>query len=178
MDPVPRAEAEALLRDRLASLGLPTDAADDVVEHALAELPTADEGLELVNASLDERDVYYAIHDNDMEWFKDSVGIAAGLSAMLHLPAGAMGGLIVLLFKYLRRRVRLDAAQGVVLLALRKHRGGLTIDELAASPGVVDAVPADRLGDVLRGLLTAVRADGSETALVAERDGRWRAVDV
>ena len=126
-----------------------------------------------------EADTWYAIHNDDLKLLGEASTVAVAVLGAVQSPAGVVAGLVVLLYRYRRKRIRLDGEQGIVLRALKQAPpGGWGVEELALHlpPGLEMGHAA--IGARLETLKALTRADGSPTALVAERDGRWWAVDV
>lgn len=132
-----------------------------------------------VNKALNEANVYYAIHTSDLNLLKETASVAAACYALLQNPVATIGGLVVFLFHYRRKRVKLTGEQGVVLKTLKSATipGWSTEQVLSFLPFNCElSVPEVQL--VLESLKSVSRADGSETSLVREKDGLWLAVDV
>jgi len=176
------AELRPKLREVLADLE-PSNQ-DDVItllrdELEVVERPVKSADIRPLERGLGEADAYYAIKFEDLDLLKEAGAVAAALALGLQNPVGLVAGLVVFLFRYRKKRFKLDGAQGLVLKTLRRApTDGWTVDELAAHlPSGLD-VKGDRLAEMLAGFKTARRADGKQDALVAEKDARWWVVDL
>ncbi len=150
-----------------------------LIAGVLAELERAPDplaGAESLNVSLNEPGVYYAVHEGDLELLKECMAAGLGFAAVISAPWGAIAGLVMLMFKYRKKRVRLDADQAAVLRALIDG-GEQEVAKLAQRPELA-RLGAEKIAALLAELHDAVRHDGTSTELAAERNGKWRAVDV
>ncbi|MGC4086729.1 MAG: hypothetical protein QM756_02305 [Polyangiaceae bacterium] len=131
-----------------------------------------------VDRSLNEKDTYYAVHDDDLALLKNAVALGVALIPAFK-PLTASPTLIGLLFRYRRKRGRIDAEQAAVLLCLRAAPpGGLTAAGVAAELRLKDPIPEARVKEVLSSLRQVLLADGSRSDFVAESRGYWTASDV
>ena len=132
-----------------------------------------------VNRSLNEANVHYAIHNSDFELLKEATAVAAACYAFIQEPVAVVGGLVVLLFQYRRKRIKLTGERGVVLTTLKQAaQPGWSCEEVLKHLPFKDQVTVSEVQLLLESLKFVVKTDGTETALVRERDGLWLAVDV
>jgi hypothetical protein len=132
-----------------------------------------------VNRALNETDIYYAIHNSDLNLLKEAASVAAACYALLQNPVAIIGGLVVLLFQYRRKRVRLTGEQGVVLKTLKAAvPPGWSIEQVSSLLPFNRELSALEVRFVLESLKSVTRMDGSETSLVREKDDLWLALDV
>jgi hypothetical protein len=100
-------------------------------------------------------------------------------AAAFQNPPAAVVGLLVFLFRYRRKRVKLTCNQGLVLQALKQ--AGLTG---VTSADVVKRLPAGckltqpTVDAILQELRTLRQEDGLPANLVSEEDGVWRALAI
>jgi hypothetical protein len=131
-----------------------------------------------LDASLDEKDTFYVVHEADLSFLKDGVTVALALIPLFK-PLAAVPTLVGLLFRYRRKRARLDAEQAAVLMCLRDAPlGGLTAAQIVKQLPLVDALTQERVLEVLGGLRQVLLADGSRSDFVAEAAGYWTASDI
>ena len=154
------------------------DLADAVAEEHRRSL-RVEEGL--IDPSLTEPGVAYAIHDDDLKLVDVSAGVAALLLAATLNPAMILIKLIPFFYQYSRKRYRLDPDQGLVLRSLKRApRGGWTEvevhDDIEQDTGI--DLPSARIAQTLESLKDVLREDNTSTSFVAERGHRWVAVDV
>lgn len=117
---------------------------------------------------------WYAVHDSEIDLLKESVAVV--LAALGGKGLGAIGSLVVLLFKYRKRRIRLQADQGIVLRELKRvGELGSSVESLAAR---LPDMPLAVLEGTLQQLTSINRTDGTSTALAACKGGHWVALDV
>jgi hypothetical protein len=132
-----------------------------------------------VNISLNEANVYYAIHNSDLNLLKEATSVAAACYALLQNPVAVVGGLVVLLFQYRRKRVKLTGEQGITLKTLRRASPpGWTAEQLLTYLPLNRELSVSDVRLILESLKAVMKTDGSETSLVREKDGYWLAVDV
>jgi hypothetical protein len=176
------AQLRPLLRESMEKLA--PEAQDAVISLLQSSLERTDEmnsdpEYRGVNRALNETDVYYAIHTSDLSLLKEVASVAAACYALLQNPVAIIGGLVVFLYEYRRKRVRLTGEQGIVLKTLKSATipGWSTEQVLSFLPFSPElTVPEVQL--TLESLKSVIRMDGSETSLVREKDGLWLAVDV
>lgn len=119
---------------------------------------------------------YFAVHDDDLKFLSEAAAVAAAAYAAFPSPASVVSGLVVLLFRYWRKRVRLTQTQALVLQAIDAQTPrGATLDELRHG---LPAPAQAHVAEALRSLMAARKEDGTEAKLVEERDGRYFALDV
>jgi hypothetical protein len=133
----------------------------------------------LVNRSLNEPETYYAIHNEDLKLIDESMAIAAGLWALTSNPITVLGKLLALLYRYRRKRARLTAEQGLVLLSLKQAppRGWSEREILQYLRTQSDFQP-EELRMILDSLKNVVLTDGKISDFVIEYQGCWKAIDV
>lgn len=140
-----------------------------------------------LSPGLIDRKHYYAIHNKDLDLLAASAGVVASLPDLTTNPLPAIAGLLLLLYRYRRNRAKLNAIQGLILMALRKAGpNGLT------TKGILVAVNRSLGWRTKRGLklnseivqagLMALKSvlltNGQRTSFVSMRSGRWFADDV
>jgi hypothetical protein len=135
-----------------------------------------------VHQAITERDTYYAFQVDDIKLLKDASLLTASVTGLVLLskaPVGIIGTLVVLLYRYRRRRIRLSGEEGIVLLTLKRGpRGGSTIEDLVRSLPLTTELDTERLTAILGRLQDVEREDGTKTKLADHTEQRWRAVDV
>jgi hypothetical protein len=123
-------------------------------------------------------DVAYAISDQELNLLPEMVVSVLGL--LLGGPAGALPGLVGLLFRYRQRRIELTGQEALVLRCLKAAkqdgRGSVTAAQLWQVLRHHSPMALQELSKTLEDL----RAKGDEHAvrLVRFRDGRWSIGDV
>jgi hypothetical protein len=131
-----------------------------------------------VNVDLFDSKTYYAIHDDDLKLLTEAAPVAAAVYAAFPNPASVIAGLVVFLFRYRRKRVRLDRDQAITLLALKESgKKGLTITELL--PHLPLELRKEAIvKPVLQSLIAARRDDGTLAKLVEQDSDRYFGLDV
>lgn len=118
-------------------------------------------------------DAYYAIRNDDLAVATELMMLAAAVVPALQ-PA-ALAQLVVLLFRYRRKRVRLTASQGRLLLEMKT-------DATKAWTSSVLATRLDATPDTIEALLVELTACRTETGLdspcVRHENGSWKLIDV
>lgn len=168
---------------RSSMTGLPPAAQDAVVtvlEPFLERGKTKpDSEYRYINKSLNEADTYYAIHNSDLGLLQEATSVAAASYALLQDPIAVIGGLVVLLLQYRRKRIKLTAEQGLVLNVVKKAaHPGWSCEKIHTLLPVGQELTTSDVQMILDNLKSVIRTDGSETALVRERDGLWMTVDL
>jgi hypothetical protein len=132
-----------------------------------------------VNKSLNETDTYYAIHNDDLKLIDESAAVAAGLWALMSNPIAVIGKLLVLLYRYRRKRARLTGDQALVLLSLKNAPAvGWTAYDLHQDLKSTRDLPFDKVREILQSLKNVPLDNGQLSDFVTEHQGRWRAIDV
>jgi hypothetical protein len=132
-----------------------------------------------VNKSLNERDTYYAIHNDDLKLIDESAAIAAGLWALMSNPIAVIGKLLVLLYRYRRKRAKLTGEQALVLLSLKNAPAmGWTTYDLQQDLRSQRDLPLDKVWAILQSLKNVPLDNGQLSDFVAEHQNRWRVIDV
>jgi hypothetical protein len=179
------ADLRPTLREHLADLEPPVQ--DEVINQVLTKMEQVPPPKETTESRRVEKDLfgetYYAIHDEDLNLLEVCAGIATAATSLLSNPLPLLGELVAFLFLYRRKRVPLTAKQATVLIALRKSPpGGWRVEELVARLPLRSPPSREGLRKILKELKEFTIMDGTDTgpttAFVAEKDGRWRAVDV
>jgi hypothetical protein len=162
--------------DREIALSLITRELDEV------EPPRNEAQHRGVNRAITERDTYYAFQVDDIKLLKEASLLTASMTGLVLLskaPVGVVGALVVLLYRYRRRRIRLSGEEGIVLLTLKRApSGGLTVDDLACSLPLTTELDNKQLMAILGRLQDIEREDGTKAKLADQTEQRWRAVDV
>lgn len=129
------------------------------------------------------------MHDADLLALKDA-GATAGLTSCALLAAGVPGaqvigliaGFLMMRVRHRADRVAITPEQATVLRRLSDAGpGGLTTIELMTRFDMAERFmlsTAAEVEPVLESLRDVVKGNGASTGFVAERGGRWRAVDV
>lgn len=157
-----------------------TQLADVFVERSMAprDVANVEPRTRRVDKSLNEPRTYYVIHEGDLALLKDVVAAAVSLIPKLN-PIATVPTLVGLLFRYRRKRARIDDKQAAVLLALRAKAGGCTVVQLSQQLSSLKEPMSEADVEVaLRSLQRVVLSDGTSSDFVAETGGLWRAVDV
>lgn len=141
----------------------------------------------LVERGIPDRKVYYAIHNEDLDLLSRSVEALTGLPEVLNSPLPVLGSLVMLLYKYRKNRVKLDARQAMILYALKEAKAeGLKLKTLVTN---VRRLLTARTKSSLIVNSATVRADlatlqsfrldnGTKTRFVDQNKGCWYAIDV
>lgn len=181
---MPRFHPDAIVPTLLGALeSLPAGerrAVADAVRRELGGVPRGETSQRHIGTDLTAPGTYYyAIHDADLQALREAGAVAAGASALATKGVGILAGLVVLLWKYYRKRVRLDARQGMLLLTLRRASlPGWSAPEILGQLPPDDDWTVAEVETCLAQLQAVILADGTSTALVALSGERWRAVDV
>lgn len=132
---------------------------------------------------------YYAIHHEDLVTLSQASAIAAAIVTTA-LAAGfapaplvpAVASFLAFRMRYRRHRIEITPEQAYVIQRLRPAGPtGLTPAELLDRLDLVERHFVSTVAEieaVLASLRDVVEANGQPTRLVAEKDGRWRTVDV
>ena len=93
-------------------------------------------------------------------------------------PVAAIGGLVLVLYTYRKKRIKLNAHAALVLDEIRNvHTNGVANVELVSKFNSQD-YPDMNLHEVIGELVNARRTDGVKAPLIEEVDGRLYALDV
>ena len=121
-------------------------------------------------------EAWYAIHDSDLSLLKEVVSTVLMVASGKHWES--IESLIVLLFRYRKKRMRLNEHQGLVLRELIRAKGsGRSLEELERALGPA-SLTASHIHSVLDELQAIRKTDGTATALVRQQENRWYSVDV
>jgi len=132
----------------------------------------------LIEADIFNRTNYYVIHDDDLKLLSEAAPVAAAVYAAFPNPVAIAAGLIVFLFRYRRKRVRLNLDQAIALRAIdQSGTTGATIGELMQRlpPHLRDEVI---IAPVLESLIAVRREDGTLAKVLEMQDHRYFALDV
>ena len=169
----------AAMREALAAL--PADvreqAVDAVADELRGELDILLNARGALHRNLLAGDSYIAIHDDDLKILPEAATVAAAAYAAFPNPVSVLSGLVVLVFRYLRKQVRLTLLQGLALKAIDEHTpAGATLAEIEQS------VPAEFAGVPLKAALDELqrlrKEDGTEAKLIEQKGDRYYALDV
>jgi hypothetical protein len=131
-----------------------------------------------LDRSLTEARTYYVIHDTDLIMLRDVVAVALALIPKLN-PLGTLPTLVGLLYRYRRKRARIDDRQAAVLLRLKAVPAGLTVEQLRQDLSPLnETMSAADVEAVLKSLQGVMLSNGESSDFVAVVGGVWRAVDV
>ena len=129
-------------------------------------------------------DNYYAIHTSELNLLSEVSSVAKdAYQGLADHGLKIIGNLLLFLFRYRRRRAKLDKTQGLVLYTL-KHgpSAGMTPEEILRD---LPIVPSQKPSiEVVRHTLTLLRDmplegfQGKKADFVTEADDMWRPVDV
>jgi hypothetical protein len=132
-----------------------------------------------IHTSLNEKDVFYAVRDSDLDLVREVGTVAAAIAAGLPNAASVIIGLLVFLVRYRRKRIKLTADQAIVLKVLSDIRpASCTVEEIAERTHDLRRFSPDDVLAILTSLRSAVQADGTPAMIVSEAHGAWRAVDI
>jgi len=135
-------------------------------------------GTRRVDRSLNEVDTFYAVHDGDLALLKATVSLAVSFVPFFR-PATALPTLVALLFRYRRKRARIDVEQAAVLFCLRSAPpGGLTLSEVTTGLSCRTSLSEARVLEILHSLRGLPLEDGGRSDFVVESGDIWTAVDV
>jgi hypothetical protein len=149
-----------------------------VVAEYLSQSPPSDGNRQLLDVPLTRGAPVYAIHDSELAVWKEAVAAASGLALMVPNPVALIGGVVLALYRYYRKRVAVTAGQVLILRELRRFGSkGATELELFNAIGVV-AEARPPLREELRALEIAVAVDGTEAKFIRRVGDRIWAVDV
>jgi hypothetical protein len=154
---------------------LPDEAREKVLEEIHSEFGVR----HLMTPSLSKADEYYGIHDSDLGLLREVVVVAAAIYAALQNPVAVIGGLVVLLYKFRHKCAKLSAVEALVLSMLKKNRPkDLSVQELNEILPLKKQMTNSELTEILNGLRDVKLNDGTTTAFVNQKDGRWWSVDI
>jgi len=175
------AELRPLLRKALEDLEL--DVQDIVIPQLLPDLEKVDAPEQRPEYRVLEKglfeDAYYAIHNDDLNFLKEATTVAAACYALLPDPVSVIGGLVVILFRYRRKRAKLTGHQGIVLQTLKgAPPAGWTVADLQQRLPLKHLLSASEIKSILTSLQSIIKTDGTKTAFVGEEHGLWRVIDV
>jgi hypothetical protein len=161
----------------LCGLQLPEEARDVCAAALLAEIQEDND--RRLDKSLNEKNTYYAIHDDDFKFIDESAAIAAALWTIYSNPIAVIGKLLALLYRYRRKRAKLTQEQALVLLSLKQApESGWTAQDVAEHLPLKEPMTVEEVQKVLDSLKSVTQADGKPTSFVTELREYWRALDV
>lgn len=174
-------ELKPKLCDSLSKLS--EDDKRDALNLIRSELDTAEPTQEEAKYRAIDKDLlsknYYAISNDDLNLLEQCVAVATPIIAGIPEPISLVGGLVVFLYRYRRKRAKLTMEQGVVLKTLtHAPSGGWTINELIQNQPLSRLNPRPDIAAVLESLKSVIKSDNTTTAFVVQNGSRWRAVDV
>jgi hypothetical protein len=131
-----------------------------------------------VYGDLFDSDTYYAVHDDDLKLLTEAAVVAAAAYAAFPNPVSVIAGLVVLVFRFRRKRIRLDSNQAVVLRAIAAQGpSGITLKDLL--PSLPESLRQEGLvATIITGLTKARKDDGSSAKLLEQEHDRIYAVDI
>jgi hypothetical protein len=131
-----------------------------------------------LDESLNEKDTFYVVHEQDLKLLQDGVSVAVALIPVFK-PLTTLPTLVGLLFRYRRKRARIDGEQAAVLMCLRDAPpGGLKVADIPERLQLANAITEARVLEVLNGLRDLLLSDGTRSPFVAESGGYWTAADI
>lgn len=130
-----------------------------------------------LDRSLNEKDTFYVVHEQDLSLLKDGVAVAVALLPVFK-PLTTLPTLLGLLFRYRRKRARIDAEQAAVLMCLRDAAGGLKAADIAPRLQLANATTEARVLEILNSLRKLLLSDGTRSDFVVESGGYWTAADI
>jgi hypothetical protein len=161
----------------LCALQLPEEARDVCAAALLAEFQ--EDSDRLLNRSLNEKNIYYAIHNDDFKLIDESAAIAAALWTIYSNPIAVIGKLLALLYRYRRKRAKLTQEQALVLLSLKQApEGGWTVQDVTEHLPLKEPMAVEAVQKVLDSLKSVTQADGKLTSFVTEHREHWLALDL
>lgn len=126
--------------------------------------------------ALNDEDRHFFIHSEDLQLLGSVASMAAAGVALLRDPIGSIGGLLILLYRFRRNRVKISGEQAAVLATLRESpTEGWTAQELGEQ--LSGSLSSSAVEEVLEQLRTLRKDNGTLTELVTEVEGRWRVCD-
>lgn len=161
---------------------LPTDVQEDVAEQIILfeqnEFAAFTGGREAMFRDILNKDRVYAIHDDDLEILGQCAAVAAAIYVGLPNPVTLIGGLVLCLYKFRKKRIELTAYEALVLDHIRKcGTEGTRLDKLIANFSA-NEYPSLNVNEVLHNLSNARRKDGTKAPLIEDQDDRLIALDV
>lgn len=155
----------------------------DLEPHEMSETVDPEE-LSLIEEDMFDSNRYYAIHNDDLKFWKASVGATAAISAGLKNPIGVAAGLVLFLYEKRKKQAELDGMQGLVLKTLKSAPvgQGWSVEQIVAEIPLVHEFrgewTADRLKEILGSLKAVALTNGVIAEFVIEKDGKFWARDV
>jgi hypothetical protein len=130
-----------------------------------------------ITDDLGRADVAYTVSDQELKGLPELVVSVLGL--LLSAPAGALPGLVGLLFRYRQHRIELTGEEALVLRCLKAEkqdgRGGLTAAQLWQILRHHSPMALQEVTRTLEDLQT--KGDAQAVQLVEFRNGRWSISD-
>lgn len=125
-------------------------------------------------------DDVYAITNDDLDVLADVATVGAAAYLIVSAPAAIMSSLVVFLYRFRKKAIRLTAEEGLILRTLKESpKEGWTVDELISNlPDRNGGWNTARVESCLENLQSALKRDKTTATLAGERSGRWFAVDV
>jgi hypothetical protein len=170
--------ARSDLRSRLLRLGaaLPdparTEAADKILVELLRDPFTNQERGPIIKSPL-EKEKYYVVPGEDMSFAETAIELTVGILGALANPVPLISTLCLLLFKFHRKAIPLNAPQGMVVLTLmRAPTEGWRPSDVANNLPPELHLSAEEIRRILEDLKNMTRR-GEATPVVREFNGRW-----
>jgi hypothetical protein len=156
---------------------------DEIARDQLKEAAALAGGKDLVLSDLINRNRFYAIHNEDIEFLKESVATAAAIYTGLPNPVAVIGGLVLLLYRFRKKSIQLTGREALVLnLIAHAGRDGVNRDALQrtlSQMGNAECMRASRsLDAILKRLQNARRRDNTAAPLIEEKDAKLYSLDV
>lgn len=151
---------------------------DEIEKYLLSGHTSTGHSRKLVENDLFDGSIRYAIHDEDLNFWRESIATAAGLYVTVPNPVSIIGGLVIFLYRLRRKRVKITALQALILRHLKSSGAtGMTLSELKKKIPILPG-SKEQIEPALEGLKHSVSADGKETQFVRQSEGRIWALDV
>jgi len=142
---------------------------------------------ELLHGALFGKKTYYAIHNTDLKLIDACVGVVGAIPSIQENPIPVISALLLLLYRYHKKKAKLNAHQGAILLLLKQAApNGLAISGiqkrynklLSTTTKQQMKFNVSRIKDELQDLKNMRLVDGTTTSFVSVHKGKWIAVDV
>ena|ERR1700730_3153040 len=131
-----------------------------------------------VFVDLFDSDTYYAVHNEDLKLLTEAAAVAAAAYVAFPNPVSVIAGLVVMLFRLRRKRIRLDSNQAIILRAIAAQGpSGITLKDLL--PGLPESLRQEVLvATIITGLAKARKDAGSSAKLLEQEGDTIYAVDI
>jgi len=134
----------------------------------------------LIIRNIFKKDVYYAIHNDDLLLFKtviSSVLLFFSIENIKAVTIKLLSAIILLLYTFEKKSINLNCKQALILNTIKSNKNGINYNGICKD--CKDRLNSKQVKDTLASLTEVRKNDGNITALIKkDSTGTWQTVDV